>query len=115
MVITRSAVLLSAVVATALVAGFEIGGPRAEISSAAVQVAQRYPLASDMLTPVPITYFVAKKFITAQRAVAAEQAYRSVVFPSCATTPRGWPYASHECRVAGRAQTINESALQLSS
>ena len=109
MVTTRSAVLLSAVVATALVAGSEIGRPRAETSSAAVQVAQRFPMTSEMLTPVPINDFVAKKLTAAQKAVARAQARRPQVFPSCATTPRGWPYVSHECRVAAGGMTFMPS------
>ena len=105
-IIARGAVLLSAAVAAALVAGFEISGPRADNSSAAVQVAQRFPLTSEMFTPMPITYFVAKKFTAAQKAVAAQKPHRSPVSQFCAMTPRGWPYVSHECRVASRGAHV---------
>src|SRR5205807_9476269 len=58
--ITRNVVVLSAVVAAALVVAFETGGPRAETPPATAQVAQRFPLASEIFTPVPITYYVAQ-------------------------------------------------------
>jgi hypothetical protein len=92
--ITRNVVLLSAAVAAALVVAFETGGPRAENPSAAVQVAQRFPVAGEILTPMPITYYVREKFIAAHK---AEQPQAS---GSCAATPNGWPYVSKECRVA---------------
>jgi hypothetical protein len=97
--ITRS-VLLSAVVAAALVVAFETSGPRADNASAAVQVAQRFPLASEMFTPVPMTYFVGQKFIAAHNTVAVQKSHRRPASQFCAMTPRGWPYVSHECRVA---------------
>jgi|SRR5215211_2489127 len=95
-----SSVLLSAVMAAALVVAFETSGPRAENASAAVQVGQRFPLASEMLTPVPMTYFVGQKFIAAHKAVAVERSHRPPTSQFCAMTPRGWPYVSHECRLA---------------
>jgi hypothetical protein len=98
---TRSMVLLSAVVATAVVAVFEIG--RAENASAATQVAQRFPSSTEMFTPVPITTYVAQKFITAQKVTAAPEARRSMP-KFCASTPNGWPYVSDKCLVAGSTQ-----------
>jgi len=96
--ITRSVVLLSAVVAAALVVAFETSGPRAENASAAVQVAQRFPLTSEIFTPVPITYLIAPKFIAAQKANARQKA--EPPSGSCATTSNGWPYMLRKCRVA---------------
>ena len=117
MVITGKTALLCAVVAAALVAGLEIGGPRAENSSAAVQVAQRFPLTSEMFTPTPITSFAATKFTAAQKAAAqravgafgAQEAQGSATSQFCAVTPRGWPYVSHECRVAAAGMTFMPS------
>jgi hypothetical protein len=96
--ITRSVVLLSAVAAVALGVAFEANGSRAENPSAAAQVAQRFPLASEILTPVPITTYVAQKFIAAQK--AGQKAHRPRVSDSCASTPNGWPYVSHDCLLA---------------
>jgi hypothetical protein len=92
--ITRSVVVLSAVVAAALVVAFETTGPRAEVPAATAQVAQRFPVASETFTTVPVTSYVKEKFI------AAQKADRPMVSGSCANTPNGWPYVSKECRVA---------------
>jgi hypothetical protein len=107
--INGSVVLLSAVVAATLVVAFETSGSRAESASAAAQVAQRFPLASEMFTPVPITKFVAPKFIAAQKAAAAQKSHRPSASQFCATTPHGWPYVSHECRVAAGGMTFTQS------
>ena len=109
MVITRSAFLLSAVVGAALGAGFEISGPRAENSTAAATVTQRFPLPSETFTAVPVTYFVAAKFTAAQKAAAVQKANRPPVSQFCAMTPHGWPYVSHECRVAAVGMTFMPS------
>ena len=73
---------------------FETRGPRAENSPAAAQVAQRFPQAGETFKSVPITSYVAPKF------VAAHKAPRPSISGSCASTPNGWPYVSQECLVA---------------
>jgi hypothetical protein len=100
--IFRSVVLLSAVVAVALGVAFEANGSRAANPSAAAQVAERFPLAGEILTPVPITTYVAQKFIAAQKAAqkATQKSHRPRASESCASTPNGWPYVSHDCLVA---------------
>jgi hypothetical protein len=98
--ITRSVVLLSAVVAAALVIVFETSGLSAENPPATARVAERFPLASETFTPVPVTSYVAKKFIAAQKAIAPQKAHRPPISEFCAATPNGWPYVSQECRVA---------------
>jgi len=107
--IHRSVILLSAGVAAALVVASETSGPRAESASAAAQVVQRFPLTSEIFTPVPITNFVAPKFIAAQKAAAARKSHRPLVSQFCALTPHGWPYVSHECRVAAGRVTFMQS------
>jgi hypothetical protein len=100
--ITRSVVLLSAVVAGALVVAFETTGPRAETSSAAAQVAQRFPFTSEIFTPVPITYFVAQKFTDAQKAIAAQKAHQPPISELCS-------YLSRKCVVAAGSLTFMRS------
>ena len=95
--INRSLVLASALAVT-LVAAFATGGPRAADPLASDEVAQRFPLPSEMLTPVPLTTYVAPKFIAAQKSVTIRTP-RPTRVQLCATTPNGWPYVSHECLV----------------
>jgi hypothetical protein len=94
--INRSLVLASALAAVALVT-FAAGGPRAA-NPPTDQVAQRFPLAGEMLTPVPLTTYVAPKFIAAQKAATAKTP-RPARVQHCAATPNGWPYVSHACLV----------------
>jgi hypothetical protein len=95
--INKSLVLASALGVAALVA-FETSGLRAANPPAADQVAQRFPLASETFTPVPLTTYIAPKFIAAQKG-AAVRTPRPARVQLCATTPNGWPYVSHECLV----------------
>ena len=101
--INRSLVLASALAGAALVVAFEISGPRAANPPAPDQMAQRFPLASEMFTPVPLTTHVAPKFIAVQKAAAEKAAAARTPRPTraqfCATTPNGWPYVSHKCLV----------------
>jgi hypothetical protein len=96
--INRSLALTSALAVAALVVAFETSGPRAANSPASDEVAQRFPLPSEMFTPVPLTTYVAPKLIAAQKAAVAETP-RPMRVQFCATTPNGWPYVSHACLV----------------
>jgi hypothetical protein len=103
--IIRSMVLLSAVVAVAPVVAFQTSGSPVQEPPASAQVAQRFPLTNEMLTPVPMTTYVAPKFIAAQKAAAQkvmvpQNARRPRGSEFCASTPNGWPYVSRECLVA---------------
>jgi len=97
--INRSLVLASTLAVAALVA-FAASGLRAAHSPVIDQVAQRFPLASEMFTPVPLSTYIAPKFIAAQKAAVARTPRPAPTrVQSCAITPNGWPYVSHECRV----------------
>ena len=96
--INRSLVLASALAAAALVATFETSRTHAANPPASDQVVQRFPLHSEMFTPVPLTTYLAPKFIAAQKAAAAKTP-RPTRVQFCATTPNGWPYVSHACLV----------------
>ena len=103
--ITRSAVFLSAVVAAAVGLASQTSGLPVEKPSATAQVEQRFPLTSEIFTPVPITFYVAQKFNAAQKA-AAQKARRQPMSESCASTPNGWPYVSRECVVAADGTSV---------
>jgi hypothetical protein len=96
--INRSLVLASALAAAALVVTFETSGPRAANPPAPDHVTQRFPLPSEMFTPVALSTYVAPKFIAAQKA-AAVRTPRPTRVQFCAATPNGWPYVSHACLV----------------
>jgi hypothetical protein len=103
--ITRNVVFLSAVVAAAVGLASQTSGLPVEKLSAAAEVEQRFPLTSEIFTPVPITFYVARKFNAAQKA-AAQNARRQPMSESCASTPNGWPYVSQECVVAADGTSV---------
>jgi hypothetical protein len=103
--ITRSVVFLCAVIATAVGLTSQSSGLSVERPSAAAEVERRFPLASEVFTPVPLTFYVARKFNAAQK-TAAQKARRQRISGSCASTPNGWPYVSHECVVASDARSV---------
>jgi hypothetical protein len=93
--ITKSMVGLSALIAAGLVAAVDTIGSRAEDQSAAAQVAQRFPLASEMFSSVPMTTFAAQKLAQVQ----AAKTDRLPLAESC--DGQSWPYFSHECLMSG--------------
>ena len=90
--------LASALAAAALVVTFETSHPHAANPPVSDQVVHRFPLPGEMFTPMPLTTYVAPKFIAAQKAAAAKTP-RPTRVQFCATTPNGWPYVSHACLV----------------
>jgi hypothetical protein len=84
--------------AAALVVTLETSHTRAANAPVSEQVAHRFPLPSEMFTPVPLTTYMAPKFIAAQKGAAAQTPPPTRI-QSCANTPNGWPYVSHACLV----------------
>ena len=96
--ITKSMVALSALASAGLVAAFDIGGPRTDGPPAATQVAQRFPLTSEMFSPTPMTSFVGLKF-TAPQPMADGSKGDKMTSDTC--TEQDWPYFSQQCLVTG--------------
>ena len=96
--INRSLMLVSALAAAALVVTFETSHTRAANAPVSERVAHRFPLPSEMFTPVPLTTYMAPKFIAAKKGAAA-QTPRPTRIQSCTNTPNGWRYVSHVCLV----------------
>jgi hypothetical protein len=91
--VTKSMLTLSVLMSVGLVAALDSIGSRAEEQSAATQITQRFPLTSEMFSPVSIAYFTAQKF--------AEQKAKADRLPlpdSCAR--QEWPYLSQQCLIA---------------
>jgi hypothetical protein len=95
--ITKGMIVLSALLSAGLVAAFDGAGSSADQTPAS-QVAQRFPQASEMFTPVPMTQFVAEKFIAEQPAADSRRSDRLPLPESCAD--RDWPYLAQQCLVA---------------
>ena len=95
--ISKSMVALSTVLSAGLVAAFAMTGPRAEDSSAALQVAQRFPANSEMFAPVSIASFAAQKMIEQQSITDGRKNDRMPLSETCSR--QDWPYLSQQCLV----------------
>lgn len=103
--ITKSMVALSALIAAGLVGVFDPTAPRAEDPSTNVQVAQRFPLTSEMFTPVSIAYFVSQKFIELQQQQEQQQVDGG---KSDKLDCQQWPYQSRSCLVASNGGEVRQ-------
>jgi len=104
--ITKSMVALSALASAGLFAAFDLGGPRTDGAPAATQVAQRFPLTSEMLSPIPMTSFVGQKF-TAPQPVADGSKGDRILSDACAE--QDWPYFSQQCLLTGDGKPANKA------
>jgi hypothetical protein len=100
--ISKSMVVLSALTAAGLVVAFE-SMPRAHEASPAAQVQQRFPLASEVFSPVSMIEFVGPKL-----AAQAAKADRLPISETCAR--EDWPHPSQRCLIANDSN----SALKVS-
>ena len=104
--ITKSMVALSAVMSAGLMAAFDIGGPRTDGPPAATQVAQRFPVTSEMFSPVPMTHFAAQKFTQPQPVADGRRGDKLPVPESCAQ--QDWPYISQQCLSSADGKPIRK-------
>jgi hypothetical protein len=106
--ITKGMIVLSALISAGLVAAFEGTGSRAGDQTAASQVAQRFPLANEMFTPVSMAQFTAQKLSAEQPAADGRRSDRLPMSDSCAR--QDWPYQAQQCLVSADgspAPTVN--------
>ena len=107
-IISKSMIALSALMSAGIVAAFDMSGMQAPDTTAAVQVAERFPVTSEMLTPVPMSQFVAQKFAAQQLVADGSKGDKLPLADACGQ--QGWPYISHECLVSaegGPARKVN--------
>src|SRR5262245_35077947 len=95
--ITKGMIVASALVSAGLVAALASTGPPAD-QAATSQVAQRFPLAGEMFTPVSMTQFAAQKLSAEQPVADGRRGDRLPMSDSCAL--QDWPYLSQQCLVS---------------
>jgi hypothetical protein len=96
--ITKGMIVLSALVSAGLVAAFDGTGSRAGDQAAVGQVAQRFPLASEMFTPVSMTQLAAQKLSAEQPVADGRRGDRLPMSDAC--TQQDWPYLTQQCLVS---------------
>jgi hypothetical protein len=105
-IITKGMLALSALMSAGLIAAWDIAGTRAEDRTPAMQVTQRFPVASEMFSPVPMTQFVAQKFTEQQPAADSLKADKLSMTESCAR--QDWPYIAQECLVSADGKPVRK-------
>jgi hypothetical protein len=105
-IISKSMIALSALVSAGLVAAIDLSGVQTPNTTAAAQVAERFPVTSEMFTPVSMTQFAAQMFIAHQQAADGRKGDKLAMSDDC--TRQDWPYISHDCLVSTNGQAVRK-------
>jgi hypothetical protein len=97
-IISKSMLALSALMSAGIVAAVDISGTQSVDRPAAVEVADRFPVTSEMFTPVSMTQFAAQMFIAHQPVVDGRRGDKLPAPEGC--SQQDWPYISHQCLVS---------------
>jgi hypothetical protein len=93
--ISKGMLALSALVAAGFVTAIDMAAPRADDQTAAMQVAERFPLSSEMFTPVPLAS-LARNQVDHQD--ATDRKGDKLPVPEC--DRHDWPYIAQNCLVS---------------
>jgi hypothetical protein len=99
--ITKGMIALSVLVSAGFVAAFDMAVPRAEEPSAAAQVAERFPVSSEMFAPVSLATLAMNR-LTAQ----GKGDKLSVSITEC--DRQGWPYIAQDCLVSSDGNPVRK-------
>jgi hypothetical protein len=97
-IISKSMLALSALMSAGIVAAVDISSTQTVDRPATEQVADRFPVTSEMFTPVSMTQFAAQMFIAHQPVVDGRKSDKLPAAESC--SEQDWPYISHQCLVS---------------
>src|SRR5262245_14484723 len=103
-IISKSMIALSALVSAGLIAAVDLSGVPAPDTTAAVQVAARFPVTNEMFTPVPMAQFVAQKFAAQQQLVDGSKGDKLAE----ACSQQDWPYLSPQCTVSTEGAPVRK-------
>jgi hypothetical protein len=101
-IISKSMIALSALMSAGIVAAVDISGVQAPDTTAAIQVAERFPVTSEMLTPVPMSQFVAQKLAVAD----GGKGDKLPMVDSC--DRQDWPYIAQQCLVSADGAPVRK-------
>jgi hypothetical protein len=97
-IISKSMIALSALMSAGIVAAVDMSGLQAPEATAAAQVAERFPVTSEMFAPVPMTHFVAQRIAVQEPVADGSKGDKLPVADSCSR--QDWPYISQQCLVS---------------
>jgi hypothetical protein len=96
-IISKSMLALSALMSAGIVAAVDLSSTQSVDRPAVEQVADRFPVTSEMFTPVSMTQFAAKMYISHQ---AVTDGRKGDKLPAEGCSQQDWPYLSHQCLVS---------------
>ena len=105
--ITKGMLALSALMSAGFVTAVDMVMPRADDQSAAVQVAERFPLTSEMFAPVSLATLAMNQF-NAQSTVAMDRKGDKLAVPMSDCDLQGWPYIAQNCLVSSDGNPVRK-------
>jgi hypothetical protein len=103
--VSKSMIALSALMSAGIVAAFDMSSIRADDQSATIQVTQRFPIPSEMFSPVSMSQFTAQKFAVQQAVADGRKGDKLQMSEDC---NQGWPYLSQECLVSADGNPVRK-------
>jgi len=104
--ITKGMLALSALVSAGVVMAVDMAVPRAEEQNAAVQVAERFPLPSEMFAPVSLATLATNQ-LNAQNA-QMDRGGDKLPFQMTDCDRQGWPYISQDCLISADGKPVRK-------
>jgi hypothetical protein len=104
--ITKGMLALSAMMSAGLVTAVDMVVPRTEEPAANVQVAERFPLTSEMFAPVSIAT-LAMNQLNAQNAQMDRRGDKLAV-PAAECELQSWPYIAHDCLISSDGNPVRK-------
>jgi hypothetical protein len=100
--ITKGMLALSALVSAGFVTAIDMAATRADDKSAAVQVAERFPLTSEMFSPVSLSTLAMNQL----KAQSAMMDRRGDKLPVPIVECGDWPYIAQNCLVSSDGNPV---------
>jgi hypothetical protein len=103
--ITKGMLALSALVSAGFVTAIDMAATRADDKTAAMQVAERFPLTSEMFTPTSLATLATDQ-LKAQN--AAEMDRKGDKLPVADCDRHDWPYIAQNCLVSSDGNPVRK-------
>jgi hypothetical protein len=105
--ITKGMLALSALVSAGFVTAIDMVASRADDKTAAVQVAERFPLTSEMFTPVSFATLATNQ-LNSQKAVEMDRKGDKLPVPTTDCSRQDWPYIAQDCLVSSDGNPVRK-------
>jgi hypothetical protein len=105
--ITKGMLVLTALLTAGFVTAIDMVAPRADDKTAAMQVAERFPLTSEMFAPVSFATLATSQ-LNSQKAVAMDRKGDKLPLPTADCSGHDWPYIAQDCLVSSDGNPVRK-------